>query len=244
MKLNDQKKKTEVLAIIPARGGSKGIPRKNIIDLCSKPLIAYTIEVALNAKLVDRVIVSTEDEEIAEISRCYGAEVPFLRPKELAGDDSSLNDVMAFTLDKLKSINYRPRITAHLFPTHIFRTPELMDFLVGKLIDGYSYVRTVRKITHSPNTVFFKEDNGQLVSLLDPDKKTIESKTFFRSYGTFIGFNAGGNQKVYNHTVKNPIELIDIDTYSDLYFAEEVIKNKMFNFNINDNPHKYEDYLN
>ncbi|MBW1723549.1 MAG: hypothetical protein JRH13_15900, partial [Deltaproteobacteria bacterium] len=76
--------KPEVLAIIPARGGSKGLPRKNIRDLCGKPLIAYSIEVALRAKLIDRVVVSTEDEEIAEISESFGAEVPFLRPKEMA----------------------------------------------------------------------------------------------------------------------------------------------------------------
>lgn len=234
--MNDLNKKTDVLAIIPARGGSKGIPRKNIVDICDKPLIAYTIEVALNSKLIDRVIVSTEDEEIAEISRCYGAEVPFLRPKELACDNSSLNDVMAFTLDKLKSINYRPQIVVHLFPTHLFRTPELVDFLIGKMFDGYSYVKTVKKIIHDSHSVFFKDENGQLVSLLDIEGNSIKSKIYFRQYGNFIGSNLGGNQKVYNHTLKNPIELIDIDTFGDLYLAEEVIKNKMFNFNIRYNP--------
>jgi CMP-N,N'-diacetyllegionaminic acid synthase len=77
----------KILAVIPARGGSKGVPRKNIRQICGKPLIAYTIETALEVRhLVYRVIVSTEDEEIAEISRQYGAEVPFLRPAELAGD--------------------------------------------------------------------------------------------------------------------------------------------------------------
>lgn len=77
-----------VVAIIPARGGSKGIPRKNIKNLNGKPLIAYTIEEALKSKYVDRVIVSTEDLEIAEISKSFGAEVPFFRPKELAQDDT------------------------------------------------------------------------------------------------------------------------------------------------------------
>ena len=77
----------KVLAVIPARGGSKGVPRKNIRMVCGKPLIAYTIETALAAKhLFHRIIVSTEDEEIAAIAQRYGAEVPFSRPAELAGD--------------------------------------------------------------------------------------------------------------------------------------------------------------
>lgn len=76
-----------VLAVIPARGGSKGVPRKNIRPLCGKPMIAYTIETALAARhLFHRVVVSTDDEEIAGVARQYGAEVPFMRPAELAGD--------------------------------------------------------------------------------------------------------------------------------------------------------------
>jgi N-acylneuraminate cytidylyltransferase/CMP-N,N'-diacetyllegionaminic acid synthase len=75
-----------VIAIIPARGGSKGIPRKNLVDIGGKPLVAYSIEHALKSKLVNRVIVSTEDMEIAAVSREYGAEVPVMRPKELAED--------------------------------------------------------------------------------------------------------------------------------------------------------------
>ncbi|MDI3540979.1 MAG: CMP-N,N-diacetyllegionaminic acid synthase [Thermosediminibacterales bacterium] len=77
-----------VVAIIPARGGSKGVPRKNIRKLNGKPLIAYTIEEALKSRYIDRVVVSTEDIEIAEISKFFGAEVPFLRPRELAQDDT------------------------------------------------------------------------------------------------------------------------------------------------------------
>ena len=78
----------KILGLIPARGGSKGIPRKNIIDLHGKPLIAWTIETALNCYQLDRVIVSTEDFEIAEVAKKYGADVPFMRPKELAKDST------------------------------------------------------------------------------------------------------------------------------------------------------------
>jgi len=83
------KNNSGVVALIPARGGSKGVPRKNIRDLAGKPLIAHAIETALNSDLIDRVVVSTEDEEIATIARSWGAEVPFMRPADLAQDDSS-----------------------------------------------------------------------------------------------------------------------------------------------------------
>jgi len=84
-----------VLALIPARGGSKGVPRKNIRLVCGKPLIAYTIETALAAKnVLTRVLVSTDDAEIAEIARRYGAEVPFLRPADLANDTAAMIPVI------------------------------------------------------------------------------------------------------------------------------------------------------
>lgn len=94
-----------MLSIIPARGGSKGIPNKNIIDINGKPLIAYTIEPALKAKkagLIDRLIVSTDSEEIAEIARNYGAEVPFLRPHSISGDNSKSVDFVQHALSFFK----------------------------------------------------------------------------------------------------------------------------------------------
>ncbi len=93
-----------MIAIIPARGGSKGIPRKNIKLLEGKPLIAYTIEAALQAKSVNRVIVSTEDQEIAKIAKKYGGEIPFMRPKELATDISSAPDVYIYVIKQLEKI--------------------------------------------------------------------------------------------------------------------------------------------
>ncbi|MGE0052438.1 MAG: pseudaminic acid cytidylyltransferase [Arcobacter sp.] len=90
------------IAVIPARGGSKRIPRKNIKDFHGKPLIAYSIEVALKSNLFDKVVVSTDDEEIAQISKKYGAEVPFLRPKELSDDFTGTGAVVNHTIDFLK----------------------------------------------------------------------------------------------------------------------------------------------
>ena len=91
-----------VVAIIPARGGSKRIPRKNIKEFCGKPIIAYSIEAALESKLFKRVIVSTDDEEIAKIAKKYGAEVPFMRPKELSDDYTATIPVIAHAINELQ----------------------------------------------------------------------------------------------------------------------------------------------
>ena len=91
-----------MLAVIPARGGSKGVPHKNIRDLDGKPLIAYTIEAAIKSKVFDKIVVSTDSSEIAEIAQRYGAEVPFIRPKDLSGDFSSSDDVVLHAIDYFK----------------------------------------------------------------------------------------------------------------------------------------------
>ena len=97
-------KKNTILGIIPARGGSKGIPRKNIKPFYSKPLIYWSIKVALENKFIDRVIVSTEDIEIAQVAKDFSAEVPFLRPKYLARDNSLTIDVVLNILNNLEDV--------------------------------------------------------------------------------------------------------------------------------------------
>ena len=94
------------ICIIPARGGSKGIPRKNIRRMLNKPLIAYTIEKSLESKIFSHVIVSTEDQEIAHISKKYGAEIPFMRPKNLAKDTTGMAEVLIHAVTKLNSLEY------------------------------------------------------------------------------------------------------------------------------------------
>ncbi|MBW1741775.1 MAG: acylneuraminate cytidylyltransferase family protein [Deltaproteobacteria bacterium] len=227
-----EKAKPKVLAIIPARGGSKGVPRKNIRKLCGKPLIAYSIEVALKSKLIDRVVVSTEDEEIAEISKHFGAEVPFLRPKEMAQDHSSIGYAINFTLNKLKDSRYFANILVALFPTHPFRTPKLVDFLVSKTLEGYSPVNTVKLITHTNLSIFSKNRAKNLTPLLNsrPFDGTAAKKAFFRSYGLFSGTNYGCFDRPYLHVIKDSVSLIDIDSLSDFFLAEEVIKEGLFDF--------------
>ena len=93
----------KTIGIIPARGGSKGVPRKNLANLLGKPLIAYTIETALSARLLSNVIVSTEDKEIAQVSKKYGAEVPFIRPDELATDTAPMLPVLQHAVKEMET---------------------------------------------------------------------------------------------------------------------------------------------
>src|SRR4030043_506973 len=94
--------KYKVISVIPARGGSKGVPRKNIKPFAGKPLIAYTIEQSLQSEYIDRTIVSTEDREVADISRQHGAEVPLMRPDDLAGNRVATVDVLLHTINGVR----------------------------------------------------------------------------------------------------------------------------------------------
>jgi N-acylneuraminate cytidylyltransferase/CMP-N,N'-diacetyllegionaminic acid synthase len=126
----------KIPAIIPARGGSKGLPRKNILELAGKPLIAWTIEAALNSKYISEVIVSTDDEEIAEFSRKYGAQIPFMRPKELATDDSIAIDTYLYTIEKL-NLDYNKNIEEFvvLQPTSPLRASKHIDEAIELFFD-------------------------------------------------------------------------------------------------------------
>jgi CMP-N,N'-diacetyllegionaminic acid synthase len=130
-----------VVCVIPARGGSKGLPGKNIKMFCGKPLIAHTIEQARQSKYIDRVIVSTEVEAIAQISLEYGAEVPFMRPMELAGDSSSTVDVLLHAINWLETEDrYVFDILVMLHTTTPLRSVQDIDksiaFMVGEKADN------------------------------------------------------------------------------------------------------------
>src|SRR3990167_4814832 len=126
---------SKVITIIPARGGSKGVPRKNIKSLNGKPLIAYAIEAALKSGVIDRVIVSTEDKEIAEVAKQYGAEV-INRPEDLAGDKVTLDPVIKQALEFLETQeNYIPDFVSCIQPTSPLLKSEIVKACVGKVVD-------------------------------------------------------------------------------------------------------------
>lgn len=122
----------KILAIIPARGGSKGLPRKNIRELAGKPLIAWTIEAGRKSKYIDRLIVSSEDFEIIEVAKKYGAEIPFVRPKHLAEDESLGLDPVFHALRELPGYD----IVVLLQPTSPLRLTEDIDACIEQLIDS------------------------------------------------------------------------------------------------------------
>lgn len=128
---------TQILALIPARGGSKGIPRKNIRDFAGYPLIAWSIAAGLQAHAVNRVIVSTDNDEIAAVAREYGAETPFMRPHELAQDRTNDMPVFEHALKWLEDIeSYKPDIVVQLRPTSPIRPKDCVDSAVRTLIEN------------------------------------------------------------------------------------------------------------
>jgi N-acylneuraminate cytidylyltransferase len=161
---------TEVLAIIPARGGSKSIPRKNILDFAGYPLIAYSIAASLGSETVDRVIVSTDDEEIADISRSYGAETPFLRPAEFSQDETPDLPVFIHALEWLeREENYQPDIIIQLRPTSPLRKVSHIDQAVYQLLEKpqADAVRTVCIPFQNPFKMWQIQPDGFMQPLVD-----------------------------------------------------------------------------
>jgi CMP-N,N'-diacetyllegionaminic acid synthase len=161
--MEKENNQVKILGIIPARGGSKGVPRKNITPLCGKPLIAYTIETAAKSTLIDACIVSTDDQEIALVAEQCGGDVPFLRPAELATDHSPDIDFLKHALEWVETNrNWYPEILVVLQPTLPFRTVEDIDNTLQFMIDqNCDSVRTLALPTHcSPFKMWFIDDAG------------------------------------------------------------------------------------
>jgi N-acylneuraminate cytidylyltransferase len=162
----------EVLAIIPARGGSKSIPRKNILDFAGTPLIAYSIAAGLAAETIKRVIVSTDDREIAATARDYGADVPFIRPEDISRDDTPDLPVFKHALEWLTSNeNYQPELIVQLRPTSPFRRVEHINQAVWSLLERpeADSIRTICIPFQNPFKMWKVDENGFLQPLIDID---------------------------------------------------------------------------
>ncbi len=163
-----QPARPEILALIPARGGSKSIPRKNLVVVAGKPLIAYSIEQALASRCITRTVVSTDDPEIAEVARGLGADVPFLRPGELAQDLSTDLEVFRHALEHLRSREgYRCDLVVHLRPTGPVRRVALIDEAIETMLsrpDAHS-LRSVSSPEQTPYKMWSIVD-GELQPLL------------------------------------------------------------------------------
>lgn len=161
----------EVLALIPARGGSKGLPRKNLRLLAGKPLVVHSIEQARHSQWMTRVVVSTDDPEIAEVARQAGAEVPFLRPAELARDDTPDWPVFYHALEWFSAQErYRPTLVVHLRPTTPTRRGEVMDTAIRTFQErtGVESLRSVSPACYSPYKMWVINAKGWLEPVVLP----------------------------------------------------------------------------
>ena len=160
-----------VIAIIPARSGSKGVPNKNIRMLGGYPLIAWSISAAKKTRLINEVVVSTDSEEYAQIANNYGASVPFLRPVSLSKDDSSDLSCIQHALGEIRNINGRPDIIVHLRPTTPLRDPKLIDSAIEDfLLDRtYTAMRSVHEMPESAYKSMEIANSGILKGLNTPD---------------------------------------------------------------------------
>ncbi|MHC1682813.1 MAG: acylneuraminate cytidylyltransferase family protein [Clostridiaceae bacterium] len=228
-------KNKSILAIIPARGGSKGIPRKNIKLFNNKPLISFTIEEAKKSKYINRVIVSTEDREIAEISKNYGAEVPFLRPKELAEDNSPGIDHIIYCIKWLKNNeNYLPNFICILQCTSPLRKVKQIDEAIEILLD--KDIDTVVSICESEVSPYWmkKLDNNKLKDFLDniplytnrqalPIVYRLNGAIYLCKTELLLKTLSFYNENTVPY-IMNRVSSVDIDDLIDFKFAEFLIK--------------------
>jgi YrbI family 3-deoxy-D-manno-octulosonate 8-phosphate phosphatase len=230
----------QILALIPARGGSKSIPRKNIRPLAGFPLIAYSIAAALQAKLVSRTIVSTDDEEIARIARMFGAETPFLRPTEYAQDNTTDLPVFTHALSWLKDNEaYQPDIIVQLRPTSPLRPPDCVDRAVQILLDhpDADSVRGVIPSGQNPYKMWRVDEQGRMTPLLTltgvPEPFNAPRQFLPQTYWqtghidairlqTILGKSTLSGDVIYP-LLMDPRYAIDIDTLRDWQRAEWLI---------------------
>lgn len=223
----------KVLAIIPARGGSKGLPKKNIKQLGDKPLIGWSIEAAKNSKLVDKVIVSSDNEEIISISKKYGAEIPFVRPEELASDTANTKDVLVHAINFLREQNEQYDYIVLLQPTSPFREEGIIDKAINKAVNtGADMVVSVKETSSNPYYVLFEENE---MGFLKQSKKSTFTRrqdcpTVYEYNGSIYVINTSSlleNDSLnFSRTVKlvmDDFHSVDIDSQFDFDFAEFLI---------------------
>ncbi len=172
----------KVLAIIPARKGSKRLPNKNILDLNGKPLIAWTIEAAKESRYIDRIIVSTDSGVIAGISKKFGAEVPFIRPKELAGDTASSIDVIIHVINSLKDMGETFDYLILLQPTSPLRIAQDIDKAFEMLNNSTKAIVSVCETEHPPLWSNTLPDDLSMKDFIRPEMRNIRSQDLPKYY--------------------------------------------------------------
>jgi CMP-N,N'-diacetyllegionaminic acid synthase len=220
----------KVLALIPARGGSKGIPGKNIADLAGKPLIAWTIEAARACPSVDSIVLSTDDLAIAEVAARFGCQVPFMRPPELATDEASSMDVVYHALEQLPDFD----VVLLLQPTSPLRTSADIEACLVRLKDAPAVV-SVRPSEDHPYLTFEINDGGNLTPYAKPStgqslrRQDLPSAWCLNGaiYAADVGWLKSQRSFISSETIacQMPSERsIDIDNPADLRLADELLR--------------------
>lgn len=230
---------TRVLGLIPARGGSKGLPRKNVLDLAGKPLIAHSIEAGLAVDAIDRVMVSTDDDEIAEVARHHGAEVPFVRPAALAEDDTPDLPVFQHALEWLARHDDHPELVVHLRPTTPLRRPGDVARAI-ELLDRTPEADSVRSVAEPlehPYKMWRISDGGWARPLLDAEvdepynqPRQLLPTTWWHTgaidvirRSTILEQGSMSGRNILPLVVEN-LGPVDIDTAANLDFVEWMIR--------------------
>lgn len=229
-----------ILAIIPARSGSKGVPKKNIYPLAGKPLISYTIESAKQCKYINKIIVSTDGPEIAELSKVLGADVPFLRPSNLAQDNTQMIEVVRDLLNTMSSnYNYIPDAIVLLQPTSPFRSSVQISEAINLFLknpEADSLVSVVKVPHHfTPESIYKFTETGFLENYLSGDKvyDRHQKPNYLARNGPAILISKKENilngtsfygKKILSFTMDYKSS-IDIDSLEDMAHAEILLTN-------------------
>lgn len=224
-----------ILALITARGGSKGIPGKNIVDLGGKPLIAWTIEAAQKSAYIDRLILSSDDTGIIHVAKQFGCEVPFVRPATLALDVTPSMDVILHALNALEaSYDY----LLLLQPTSPFRTTEHIDQAIKHLFKKKAVsVVSVSRTKKSPDLIFYQEETGKLIPIIKSDERVTrrqDARPAFEYNGAVYFTNIEYLKQVKSYKTPDTVGVeltdfvdIDIDSPEDLEYARYLAEKKM-----------------
>ncbi len=219
----------KAIAIITARGGSKRIPRKNIKDFCGKPIIAYSIEAALESSVFDEVMVSTDDEEIAAIAKKYGASVPFMRSEKTANDFATTVDVISEVLERYEESDKQYTYACCIYPTAPFVTPEKFQEAMERLEDSKAdSVMPVTAFSFPPMRGMYLRDEKLGYAFPEyAQKRSQDIETMYHDCGQFYCFEVKRfleTRKLVTENTKaivvSELEVQDIDNEIDWKLAE------------------------
>lgn len=227
-------KNKRFLAVIPARAGSKGIKDKNIMDLCGKPLIAYSIEAALKSKYIDKVVVSTDGEEIAKVSKKYGADVPFLRPDYLASDTAKTIDCVIHCVEEVQNMGDMYDYMVLLQPTQPLRESYHIDEAIELMLeqDAEGLV-SICKVKEHPILMRTLNEDGSMNNLLSTSstQRRQDFKEYYRVNGVIYINKINENLNLNTSLNDNKLPYImdgkysvDIDELLDVKIAKLMIK--------------------